>query len=96
MNTPPPWHLIQTFISFSRLGGLSETAQALKTTQPTITRQLIQFQSHFPLPLFEFHGRKKRLTPYATRLAFELQLILQNSRLPIRFQKWWWRVDLKF
>lgn|GEM_PF-6914714 len=67
-----PIHLIQALVVFAEEKTVAAAANRLKTTQPTITRQLQNIQSLLPYPLFEQQGRKKNLTPYGKVLVDKL------------------------
>ncbi|MGR4068657.1 LysR family transcriptional regulator [Billgrantia sp. C5P2] len=54
--------LLRTFVSIAEHGGFSEAAQALHLTQSAISHHIRRLEEQFEQPLFETHGRRKRLT----------------------------------
>jgi DNA-binding transcriptional LysR family regulator len=71
-SMPIPVNLLETLTVFARERTVEAAARAMRTTQPTITRQLQQLQSFVRFPLFEMRGRKKHLTRFGEQLAGQL------------------------
>jgi LysR family transcriptional regulator, low CO2-responsive transcriptional regulator len=69
--------LYQTFVKVVDSETLSRAAEALHTTQPTVTRQIQQLERQLGVPLFERIG--KRLIPtHAGRRVYEYAIELAN------------------
>lgn len=63
------WNHARAFLATAEEGSLSAAARALKTTQPTIGRQVTALEEHLGLVLFERVGRGVELTPSGRQLA---------------------------
>lgn len=63
-----PTYLIETFVYFGETSNLVKTAQILKQTQPTTSRQIELLQGYFKKPLFKTVGRNKLLTEYGKQV----------------------------
>lgn len=65
--TPDPaafdWSLARAFLATVRAGSLSGAARALRTTQPTVGRQIDSLERRLGVPLFERGPRGLILTP---------------------------------
>lgn len=79
-----PLYLLETLAVLNEEGSLSKTAARLRTTQPTVSRQLQQLAGHFSEALFESVGRQKRLTPLGQKLALRVSRRLQGMTEEIR------------
>lgn len=86
-----PTYLIETFVYFGETANLVKTAQILRQTQPTTSRQIELLQGYFKKPLFKTVGRNKQLTEYGKQVqqyykksVFELRE-LQNKMPSIHF-----------
>jgi DNA-binding transcriptional LysR family regulator len=60
---------LQMLLSIAQTGNLSQSAQALHTTQPALSKWLKELEADIGLPLFERHARGLRLTPYGQALC---------------------------
>lgn len=59
---------LQTLLSLAQTGNMSQTAEALNTTQPGLSKWLRELEEDIGLPLFERHARGLRPTPYGQAL----------------------------
>ncbi|MDR1968126.1 MAG: LysR family transcriptional regulator [Burkholderiaceae bacterium] len=59
---------LQTLLSIMQTGNLSQSAQALHTTQPALSKWLKELEADIGLPLFERHARGLRPTLYGEAL----------------------------
>jgi DNA-binding transcriptional LysR family regulator len=59
---------LQTLLSLARTGNLSQSANALNTTQPALSKWLKELEADIGLPLFERHARGLRPTAYGQAL----------------------------
>ncbi len=57
------WNYIKAFLATAESGSLSAAAKVLKTSQPTIGRQIAALESDLKIALFERSGRGPELTP---------------------------------
>ncbi|MCC2680140.1 MAG: Bacterial regulatory helix-turn-helix protein lysR family, partial [Pseudobdellovibrio sp.] len=48
-----PLHLIETFVIYAENQNLAKTAKILGQTQPSASRQIVQFQGYFKKSLFQ-------------------------------------------
>ncbi|MFM0742116.1 LysR substrate-binding domain-containing protein [Paraburkholderia xenovorans] len=55
---------LQVLLSLAETGNLSQSATALNTTQPALSKWLKELEADVELPLFERHARGLRPTPY--------------------------------
>jgi DNA-binding transcriptional LysR family regulator len=69
MNTE--W--LNAFVTFSQAASLEAAAISLKTTQPTLTRQLKGLEEALGVTLFSMQGRKKVLTQAGRDLLNEIR-----------------------
>jgi DNA-binding transcriptional LysR family regulator len=53
---------LRTFVTVADRGTVSGAAQALRITQPALSRQLQDLREEFGVPLFEQVGRRLQLT----------------------------------
>jgi LysR family nitrogen assimilation transcriptional regulator len=72
---------IQFFFSVIEHGNLSSAAQALRVSQPTLTRQIQAIEEEFKTPLFVRGGRGMLLTEAGRQLHEGLQSIERQLRL---------------
>ncbi|WP_043203338.1 LysR substrate-binding domain-containing protein [Paraburkholderia acidipaludis] len=59
---------LRMLISVGQTGNLSQSAEALNTTQPALSKWLKDLEEDVGLPLFERHARGLRPTPYGEAL----------------------------
>lgn len=59
---------LQVLLSLSRTGNLTQSATALSTTQPALSKWLRELEDDVGLPLFERHARGLRPTVYGAAL----------------------------
>ncbi|AOY91016.1 LysR family transcriptional regulator [Cupriavidus sp. USMAA2-4] len=59
---------LQMLLSVGQTGNLSQSAEALNTTQPALSKWLKDLEEDIGLPLFERHARGLRPTPYGMAL----------------------------
>ncbi|MCP3721056.1 MULTISPECIES: LysR substrate-binding domain-containing protein [unclassified Paraburkholderia] len=59
---------LQMLLSVAQTGNLSQSAEALNTTQPALSKWLKDLEADIGLPLFERHARGLRPTPYGEAL----------------------------
>jgi DNA-binding transcriptional LysR family regulator len=64
-----PLHLIENFIVYAETQNLAKTAKILQQTQPSASRQIVQFQKYFKRSLFLQKGTQKRLTDYGQEVC---------------------------
>ena len=64
-----PLHLIETFVIYAENQNLAKTAKILGQTQPSASRQIVQFQNHFKKALFQQKGQSKKLSPYGQEVC---------------------------
>ena len=90
-----PLHLIENFIVYAETQNLAKTAKILQQTQPSASRQIVQFQKYFKKSLFQQKGTQKRLTDYGEEVCsyykksiIELRELRNNfSNISIQNQK---------
>ncbi|MDR0457751.1 MAG: LysR family transcriptional regulator [Burkholderiaceae bacterium] len=78
---------LQFLSSIAQTGNLSQSAQALHTTQPALSKWLKELEADIGLPLFERHARGLRPTFYGQALLGHTQRIaghLDNVREDMR------------
>ncbi len=56
------WSLVQTFLAVADKGSFSSAARALGISQPTVGRQIAEFERQLNAPLFQRETRGHRLT----------------------------------
>ncbi len=66
----------QMLLSVAETGNLSQSAEALNTTQPALSKWLKDLEGDLQLPLFERHVRGLRPTPYGEALIEHARRIL--------------------
>ena len=62
------WNQVRAFLATAEEGSFSSAARALKTTQPTIGRQITELETHLGVTLFERSVRGPALTEAGTEL----------------------------
>ena len=72
---------IEYFFSVIEHGNLSSAAQALRVSQPTLSRQIQAIEEEFQTPLFVRGGRGMMLTEAGKQLNEGLQSIERQLRL---------------
>lgn len=71
LNMNPEW--LNAFVVFAQSSSLEAAAKELKTTQPTLTRQLKALEDSLGAGLFSMQGRRKVLTHIGQELLVELK-----------------------
>jgi len=66
---------LQVLLSLAQTGNLSQSAKALHSTQPALSKWLKELEEDIGLPLFERHARGLRPTPYGNMLIGHAQRI---------------------
>src|ERR1044072_5087833 len=74
-------HKIRYFFSVIEHGNLSSAAQALRVSQPTLSRQIQAIEQEYKNALFVRGGRGMRLTEAGKQLHEGLQSIERQLRL---------------
>ncbi len=69
MNNNFDWRLVRSFLAALDHGSLLGAARALKASQPTLGRQIAEFEAQLGQVLFERTGRGLVPTPMALQLA---------------------------
>jgi DNA-binding transcriptional LysR family regulator len=64
-----PLHLIETFVVYAENQNLAKTAKILGQTQPSASRQIVQFQTYFKKALFHQKGQSKKLSTYGEEVC---------------------------
>ena len=74
---------LQMLLSLAQTGNMSQTAVALSTTQPALSKWLKELEDDIGLPLFERHARGLRPTPYGESMiahARRIEAHLDSAR----------------
>jgi DNA-binding transcriptional LysR family regulator len=74
---------LQMLLSLAQTGNMSQSAAALHTTQPALSKWLKELEDDVGLPLFERHARGLRPTPYGESLiahARRIEAHLDSAR----------------
>jgi len=66
---------LQMLLSVAQTGNLSQSAEALNTTQPALSKWIKDLEADIGLPLFERHARGLRPTPYGEALIDHVRRI---------------------
>lgn len=74
----PPSHLLRTFSTVVRFGGISRAANELKLTQGAITKQVQDLERWLELPLFQRNGKKLDLTVAGSRYERRIRPLLEQ------------------
>lgn len=69
MSADFDWRLVRSFLAALDRGSLLGAARALRTTQPTVGRHVVELEAQLGVLLFERTGRGLLPTPTALRLA---------------------------
>ncbi|SDC97386.1 LysR substrate-binding domain-containing protein [Paraburkholderia lycopersici] len=67
---------LQMLLSIAQTGNLSQSAEALHTTQPALSKWLKELEADVGLPLFERHARGLRPTPYGEAMVQHARSII--------------------
>jgi DNA-binding transcriptional LysR family regulator len=67
-RSEPDWALLRAFLEVAHCGSLSRAAEALGSSQPTLSRRIAQLEAHVGAALFERTTRGVRLTEAGTVL----------------------------
>ncbi len=59
----PPLHLLRSFSTVARFGGVTRAAEALHLTQSAVSKQVKELESWVGVPLFERSRKRLALTP---------------------------------
>lgn len=76
-----PIHLLQGLVAIGECNSLAKAAEALNLTQPALSMQLKKLEELFELPIFEFHGKRKVLTPYGRSCYLEAKRLINEFNL---------------
>lgn len=79
--------LLQTFLLVAKLGNVTQAAEQLNFSQPTVTAQIRTLEEHFGVLLFERVGKKLYITKAGLRLinyAEKLLLIYGEARATVQ------------
>lgn len=68
LQVEPDWSLLRAFLEVANRGSLSRAAQAMGSSQPTLSRQIAQLEGQLGQTLFERTTRGVRLTDAGTAL----------------------------
>lgn len=68
--------LLQTFVIFAKSKNITEAAQKLRISQPTVSLQLQRLEQGLKHPVFSVEGKKKVLTPFGKALLEEIAPVL--------------------
>ena len=63
------WRQLKTFVTVAKLGSVSEAAKELHITQPAVSMQLRDLESHCGIALYERIGRRIELTDAGREMA---------------------------
>lgn len=81
---------LQMLLSLAQTGNMSQSAEALHTTQPALSKWLKELEEDVGLPLFERHARGLRPTAYGTALlehARRIEAHLNTARDDMRLMR---------
>lgn len=67
------WNHIKAFLATAETGSLSAASRVLKTSQPTVGRQIAALEAELKIALFERSGRGPELTPGGMELLHYVQ-----------------------
>lgn len=76
----PSLQLLEALIAISESSCLAQAANKLNLTPPALSLQLKRLEGMFELPLFEFQGKRKVLTPYGRSICFESKKLIDYFR----------------
>jgi DNA-binding transcriptional LysR family regulator len=86
----PSIQLLESLIAVYEHSSLALAAKNLNLTAPALSMQLKRLEEMFELPLFEFQGKRKILTPYGLAIYLESKKVIQD------FQRSLETIDRKF
>ncbi|GAA4837870.1 LysR family transcriptional regulator [Algivirga pacifica] len=72
-------HQLHVFLTISRTGSITKSAEELHLTQPAVSIQLKNFQDQFEMPLTEVVGRKLYITDFGKEIAAAAEKILEEA-----------------
>jgi DNA-binding transcriptional LysR family regulator len=76
--------LLQTFLLVSKIGNVTQAAEQLNFSQPTVTAQIRTLEEHFEVLLFERVGKKLYITEAGCHwIAFLLSMLIRSTHLAI-------------
>ncbi|KQW35482.1 LysR family transcriptional regulator [Rhizobacter sp. Root404] len=76
----PDWSLLRTFLEVATSGSMSRAAQALGSSQPTLSRQIAQLEAQLGHALFERTTRGVRLTDAGTALREPAERMREHAQ----------------
>jgi DNA-binding transcriptional LysR family regulator len=76
----PDWSLLRTFLEVATSGSMSRAAQALGSSQPTLSRQIAQLEAQLGHALFERTPRGVRLTDAGTALREPAERMREHAQ----------------
>ncbi|WP_426359414.1 LysR family transcriptional regulator [Pseudocolwellia sp. HL-MZ19] len=79
-----PWDLIQAFSAVAKLGSLSKAAKVLKTSQPTLSRQILLLEKKLEITLFERSTQGLKITDLGAKLLESSNTMLSASEQFLR------------
>lgn len=80
--------LLQTFLSVAKLGNVTQAAEKLNFSQPTVTAQIRTLEEHFGVLLFERVGKKLYITEAGQRLiGYAEKLLLMHGEAKAALQE---------
>lgn len=74
------WTLIETFVTVADTGSFSAAARALRSSQPTVGRQIRQMEEALALTLFDRHSKGLSLTPEGAALLEPARTMRRAAR----------------
>ncbi len=78
-TTEPDWSLLRAFLAVAQAGSLSRAAEALGSSQPTLSRQMTLLESQTGSVLFERTSRGLRLTDAGEALRVPAQRMQEHA-----------------
>ncbi len=73
-------HQLEIFVRLSRTLSVTQTAEELNLSQPAVSIQLKNFQTHFPLPLTEIVHKRLYLTEFGRSVAKKAEDVLRSTQ----------------
>lgn len=74
----PPLHLLRTFTTVVRFGGISRAAADLQLTQSAVTKQIQELERWLEVPLFTRTGKRLDLTPGGAQYERAISPLLEQ------------------
>ncbi len=74
----PSFEHLESLLAFVRHGSIEVAAQKLNISQPALSMQLKKLEEIFEYPIFEFQGKRKKLTPFGISVYEEALEIISN------------------